>query len=492
MATRAAAGTFTRVYSNPEALARRGEFDDRAARYRYLWAWYNSSIFDDLATWGQYKHRYKLYRYTRPIYNPTRRLVDFYAGILYPGNLTADGRQAESHGAQLAIPLAEDTPDALRAALGQSWQWSNWQARKSVLGRYGAALGDVGVEITDDPERRKVTYAPVWPGMIADLTMDGNDNVTAYRIEYEAMDEETGQPYTYARTVDKEWIATYRDDTPHAYGDQPAEYGNPYGFVPFVWIKHTDTGGTHGQPAMRNLTTWDELNSLASHNSDKAHQILAAPILVSGDGVSRLGSDPSKAGPTENLTDAQSRQESLNILKAGPGATVNTLQPNPGEALENIDRLIGQIEKDHPELTMYEKLRGMSQVTGPAAERLLGDAAIYINDARSNYDQGLIRVFQMAIAIAGWRANSGAWGKDLDAQRAAFAPFDLGSYERGDLDMEILPRPLVPATALEQMQLDRMRQGMERDNAATQAGNLDRETPAGIARRLAEAVAAGA
>src|SRR5205823_14485942 len=57
--------------------------------------------------------------------------------------------------------------------------------------------------------------------------------------------------------------------------------------------------------------------------------------------------------------------------------------------------------------------------------------------------------FRMACAIAGFRANSGAWGRSLSRQQQKFLPFDLDSYASGDLDMAIMPRPLLLPTRME-------------------------------------------
>jgi hypothetical protein len=112
--------------------------------------------------------------------------------------------------------------------------------------------------------------------------------------------------------------------------------------------------------------------------------------------------------------------------------------------LHYIEKLLEEIEADHPELTMFETLREMSQITGPAAEILVGDAYALITDARAGYDVQTVKLMQMGLAVAGWRLNTGAWGNDLSPQQETFAPFDLESYRRGDLDFEIMPRPLVP------------------------------------------------
>ncbi len=90
----------------------------------------------------------------------------------------------------------------------------------------------------------------------------------------------------------------------------------------------------------------------------------------------------------------------------------------------------------------------MSQVTGPAAARLVGDVANRFAEVAAIVDQANVKLFQMAVAIAGFRANSGAWGS-LNRQQQKFTPFDLKSYDKGDLDMAIMPRPLLVPTRQE-------------------------------------------
>ncbi len=118
------------------------------------------------------------------------------------------------------------------------------------------------------------------------------------------------------------------------------------------------------------------------------------------------------------------------------------------DAGSRMDKLYEELEQDHPELTFYKELRAMSQVTGPAASRLVGDVNSRFAEAAASYDQANIRLFQMAVAIGGFRANSGAWGR-LNRQQQKYLPFDLASFEQGDLDMEIMPRPLLVPTRKE-------------------------------------------
>lgn len=479
MAVSAAATTFVRTFSDPGGMERRGEYESRATHYRHLWQMYENAKFENTAQWQRYKADHNLYRYIRNIYNPTRRLVDFYAGIIYPGVLTTDARRLPDN-SRIAIPLAEDTDPALVEAVGQLWQWSNWRAGSSLMVRYGACLGDVFVEIVDDIEGGTVRMEVVWPGLVTDLDLDAVGNVKAYAIEYDAQTPE-GENYTYRREVGQDVIRTYRDDSPAEYDGHPAEYPNPYGFAPAVWIPHTYTGGDHGHPAMRNIGKFDEANNVWSAANDHLMRALNAPTVVAGGGNMAPLAGAGKQGSSGDLSGSE--QEKLKLLQAPLGAEIHQLSPTGvEETLMNIDRLIREIEDDHPELTMYKQLRDMAHVTGPGAERMLGDAATYIQDARSNYDTHSAKLFQMAVAVGGFRANSGAWGRQLSSQQRSFLPFRLDSYRRGELDLDILPRPIIPETPRERIERERMEWALDNDRRQSRG---DGEQAAGIEARIA-------
>ena len=486
MATNAAVRTFRRVYANPAAPAQ--EEADRLAAYALLWSYYTNSAFDDLALWQSYRARNRLYRQTRPIYNPARRLVDFYAGTVYQGRWTS--RPQEMTQPNAAIPWATETPPALLDAIGQLYTWSNWASQKALMLRYGAALGDVLVIVADDPARGKVYLDTIWPGNVAAVTLNPAGDVTAYTLEYAITDAATGQTYTYRREVDKDAIRTYRDDQPHAYDGQPAEAENPYGFVPATWTMHTPTGGSHGEPALRNIAKIDELNALAAHALDQAHRILEAPILITGDNINAGGITPSRNGPTTSSASAGRSPDpgDIKAITAAAGGDIKTTRLDPGEALEHIDHLLKEIEADHPEIGMYQQLRSMTQVSGPAADRLFGDVAALVTEARAQYDRSIVKLFQMAVAIAGWRVQAGAWPAPT-AQQAKFAGYNLDSYAAGDLDLDIQSRPLIMPTESELIAIERQRIGLDADRQYTAAGQppTTGNTPAGIADRLRRA-----
>jgi hypothetical protein len=135
----------------------------------------------------------------------------------------------------------------------------------------------------------------------------------------------------------------------------------------------------------------------------------------------------------------------LLMLKGDAGGSTETLVGNldPATIVPVIDRLITEIEKDYPEITVYDKLRGQNITTGPSVRMQMGDVSAAVLKSSSCYDSASQRLFQMALAIGGWRANEGHWGPTLTPQQQKFLPFDLSSYEQGDLDIQIMPRPFI-------------------------------------------------
>jgi hypothetical protein len=451
-----------RAYDEPGLGGQYRSYYRRMSEYDLLWSYYNSSAFDKAARflnsqasgtygpflWDRYKANYNLYRNIRLIYNPTTRLVNFYAGQIYPGILSEDGSKLPD-GVPLAIPFSEDTSPQLKTAIAQLWTWSNWQQKKAVEVRYGAALGSVLVEVSDDWERGKVCLEVMWPGHVCDLKLDSAGNIKSYAIEYYTYEDNAGQ-YRYKKTVDQDYFKYFKNDEPFDYGDGSV-VENPYGFVPAVWIKHSDMGGDHGAPVISgSMGKMDELNNLASHVHDQIHKVIGAPILIgSSQKITNLFNRVNR-GPTSDFLEPTADQENLLMLGGPADAKVSSLAGNLSlaDAFTLMVQLITELEGDHPELSFYRELRTMSQVTGPGANRMMGDVETKMLEAQASYDQQNISLFRMAVAIAGFRASSGTWGP-LNDQQKKFLPFNLDSYERGDLEIAIMPRPLLTSTKQE-------------------------------------------
>jgi hypothetical protein len=455
-----------RVYSDPTQV-QGGKTITRYQWYNLLWAYYTNSAFEYIPNWGNqwgsYKQAYRLYRQIRSIYNPTSRLVDFYASQIYPGVLTIDSTTLPP-GVQSAIPFAEDTDPALIAAIAQVWRWSNWQSTKSKMIRYAGATGNALVEVVDDLERGEVFLDVVWPGLVKYLDLSPSGDVRGFTLEYGAVDDDAFT-YTYRREVTPDTFKTFKNGSPFGYNGDPAVYPNPYGFVPAVWVKHRDGGGDYGAPVIHgSIGKIDELNSLASHIHDHIHRVIASPNVFWSKGDINKMFQTNKRPASEEMADPEMDRDNVLMLKGPEGGRVESLikDLNITDAFEGLDRLVAEIEADHPELAMYKELRSMSQVTGPAANRLLGDVVQIVSEAASSYDLASTHLFQMSVAIGGFRANSGDWTAlgPLSTHQQAFLPFDLSSYGEGALDLQIMPRPLIPITESEELDLEIRRKSL--------------------------------
>jgi hypothetical protein len=472
---------FLRTWGSPERTFAASDQQARAYRYQILWDLYAGNAFSDKRIWAEYRRAYALYRQTRQVWDIVHQVVEFYAHHIWSGSLSLDGRELPG-AIPPAVPVAPDTPDALRVAIGQLFQWWNFQSLMTIIPRYTAATGELLVEIVDDPERGKVGLNLVWPAFVKEITLDGMGNVKSYTIEYMARDAETGRSFLYTRQVTKEAFITLRDGRPWSTTQAPApadttqsspvllpeesgspETPNPYGFVPAVWFRHHAMIGERGEPAIFGvMQQLDEINQLLSHWLDKAHTILQSPILVSGQTGASLGSalrkigklgDAVKRGFTEEEAPELSERESISILEVPQGSGVQSMQMPATEAAEIVDRLIANIEAKLPEVTLYRQLRNMTQITGAGALRALGDVDRKVRAVAAGYDQQLIKLLQMSIAVAGFRfaEGSGAWQERTQQQRK-FARFSLDSYANGELDFDILPRSIVAEALSERYQ----------------------------------------
>lgn len=449
------------AYSDPARAQGGRTASDRDAAYRTYWGYYDGSAFASLSAWASLKGDQALYRRTRLLYNCTSTLVDFYAAHIYPGVLTTDGKTLPD-GVPLAVPLPRDMAPELRAAIAQFWAWSEWSALKTEMVRFGAAVGDVFLELVDDVAGGKVYPKLHWPGHVTDVTLSPAGHLVAYTLSYQVTDE-LERSYQYTQTVTKERFATFRDGRPFDFSEdgQGAEWENAYGFVPAVWVRHKRVGGNFGAPAIASsVGKINQLNSLGAMAHDQVAKQLGAGVVFWSKGrVSALSER--KRGPTEDDASATSGgpdldRETIPYLQGPEGGRIDSLaaQLNPAAAVPLLELLQAELERSHPEIVYYNKLRSMSQVTGPAANILMGDVANAVAQAAVNYDAASASLFRMAVAMAGERANAGDWGPRLTTQQQKFAPFDLSSYERDELNVEIAPRPLVPPTKRELLELD--------------------------------------
>ena len=478
MATTSAMQTWRQVFQNPQQARITLTKEARVRRDDYMWAWYDSTLFDRISTLSPtLKEDYRLYRQTRLIYNPVTRCVDFWAGIIYPGVLSHDGRKTQMH-VPLAIPMPDETPPQLVEAIAQAWNWTNWQSNKNVMCRYAAIAGNTLVEVVDDGG--KVGAQIYWPSLVKEVVLNSsNRDVKSYTLEYSVKGPRDDRPYLYRKEVDGETYRTYKNDARWDYTNDTEngmwEWENTLGFAPAVWVKHKDIGGVWGVPAMAGVfPKLLELNSLASHVHDQMHKKIGAPkVLWSNDTITNLLKTNTRREATDTLDVPESDRDSVLLLKGGQGGRVDDLAGdlNLADALQYLDRLIAEIEKDRPELAAYPNLRAQSEVTGPAAQILNGDVRNLVWEARGTIDPQMVKLQQMWVTFGAVNASDGTWraynlengaGSQLTPQQQKFKPFDLASYKKGELDHWIMERdviPEAPPSPMERAQIAQIKAG---------------------------------
>ena len=159
---RSFARRYVRSWGNPEQQIEAADQRVRSERYARLWDLYTGVAFDDMTAWAEYRRHHGLYRQIRLLWDHAHSLVEFYATHIWSGSLAEDGLDLPD-GVDNAVPLAQDTDPKLAAAVGQLWLWWNFQEQMTMIPRYGAALGEVMVELIDDVERGKILMEMIWP-----------------------------------------------------------------------------------------------------------------------------------------------------------------------------------------------------------------------------------------------------------------------------------------------------------------------------------------
>ena len=436
------------------------EASDRAAFYDLQWDYFSNLVWERLADWATDVKVYRRYPNIKSLYNPVFRTARFYMQEVYPGVLDLPGITLPK-GVPSAIPLAQDTDDDMKAAIGQLWQWSNWQVGKDTVVLYDSVLGNCLVEILDQRDRGKVTWDIWWPGHVKDLEVDRGDvkmfHVEKLVQERDAQGKYTGKSYRWGKRVDRERITYYRDGDPYNYGPG-AVLDNVYGFVPACWFRFYDFGELFGQPAIfGSLNKVDRLNDLASMLHDQIAKIVRSPVILAG-GSPTPGSAASTAKKLEeaNTTELARRRATaetgdtggqIEVVTLPQGSSAISLPINEANIIAAMEHQLAEIEKDHPEMVTYQMLRERN-ISGVAAREMLGDVNGMLLGVSAGHDMQMVKLHQMSLAIAGENIRTGVW-TNLTSQQALFGPYSLSSYAAGDLDHSIVPRQLFEETETE-------------------------------------------
>jgi len=420
-----------------------GSVEARQLRYQIYWAFYENSAYRRIHNWSTaYRHQYALYKYIRNLYCPAARIGNFYAAHLFGGPLDHDA------GDEGAIPI-ETENEAIRPAIATLWQQSNLAVLKDVIALRGSIEGDVVLRVVDDPNREKVYIERVDPWIVVDLTLDAFGNVKGYVIEEQRADPNSKtRTVTYREVVTREGdlvvFETYKNNSLYGWYGQPATWSIPYTFVPMVLVKHSDIGLAWGVSELHSgLSKIHEVDDMASMLSDQIRKYVDPVWLMKGMPNTTLtvtGATRDETGAT-NTRPEPGREEMKTIWKVPVDAKAEPLLANLNikDALQHVDSLLKELERDYPELRV--DLHATSGTSGRALRIARQEVSSKVRQRREGYDTGLVKLHQMAITIGGWRGYPGYEG------------FNLDSYTRGDLNHRIAARPVFEADPLDDIEV---------------------------------------
>ena len=424
------------------------DFDSRRLRYTLYWSFYENTAYRDVHSWSElYKTKFGLYKYVRNIYNPAYRLAEFWKAHIWGGALddaAGDGERIPS-----ALPIQTEN-DALRAAIAQLWQWSNWSTQKDIITLHGAAMGDVGIQIVDDIERGKVYLKVVHPATIKSVTRDPFGHIKAYTFEETRADprhSRDGRTVIYTETAERDGDSvvyrTYLDGQPYAWNGQREEWEEVYGFIPLVIIQHNNVGLDWGWAEMHPLRSKiHEVDDLSALLHDQIRKSSQAKWLATGIAEPKKEIKPTATASTVYRPEPDREEERMYYAKEGARITPFVAPLDIVGVAAEIKAIIEEMERDYPELQMDIWNAGSNE-SGRALRIARQRTETKAQARRANYDSELVRAQQMAIAIGGYRG----YGEE-------FRGFGLDSYAAGQLDHQIGKRSVFATDPLDDLEIE--------------------------------------
>lgn len=428
----------------------------RTFRYALYWAFFESSVYDRVHNWSQgYKFQLGLSKHIRPLYNPAFRIGTFYASHLWGGDLDSEA------GPDGCIPILVDSGDdednverekRLRAAIATTWRASNFASLKDVIALRGTIEGDVILRVTEDPDKSKVYIERVSASQIVELTKDAYGNVKGYVQEYQRKDGSRDVTYRLEVTREGENVvfATFKNKAPFGWDGLPARWEQPYGFVPLVHIAHHDVGLEWGWSELHPMRTKvTEVDNLASMLSDQIGKYVNPLYLMKNipkpSSSNVTGATPVETGGTDtrHAPGLEELPAVWNVPSDGEAMPV-VADLNLEHALAYLNGLLKEIERDYPELRVdYQSTAGArgAAPSGRALRIARQQVESKVRARREGYDSGLVRAQMMALSIGGLRSYEGYEG------------FSLESYDAGDLDHTIAPRPVFEPDPLDDIEI---------------------------------------
>lgn len=416
-----------------------GDWQTRVNRYDIAIAYENNTIYDDLlAAAFTLRQEERLYKFIRGIKNPVKQENVLLQSYTYKGTIDTEAFKIG------ALPIRFEN-DTLLEPTKQVVKWSNLDQLLAPYVHDAALLGDAAIWICDDPVRQRVRLELLDPAYIKYIERDEVGNVKSVVIEYQYQEQpdvelykpsmggafqlQTARLYTKTIKVTGDSFQTFRDGKPWGFyadvnGNLVPEWDNIYGFVPLKighYARGKDDWGVNSFfGTARRLI--DEVNDQASIIHDSIRNVVV-PLLqakgVSSSSEITISRENRDGVAIAYLPSPEAALEPVSIPLDLAGA--NAIMTGRGNDLEKVMPVLA-----------LQRIRDIGgNLSGVAIQNMFGDATSQIENLRKQLDPVLIGAIQMAITIGGIRHYNG------------FNGFNVSSYDAGDMEMSIMPRPVI-------------------------------------------------
>jgi hypothetical protein len=167
------------------------------------------------------------------------------------------------------------------------------------------------------------------------------------------------------------------------------------------------------------LEKLDEQNDVASVTNDGIRKGVNPMLKVKG---GKLPAPNQEARDRDGLLVFELPKGDMDIEPITPQVDV------PG-SISTQDKMTSEAEADVPQMSLQRMREKNAEMSGVAIENSYSDASDALLAIQGRYDEALLRAIQMACTMGG-------------VMRLEDFPYDLDSYENGELDFYIKERPV--------------------------------------------------
>lgn len=419
------------------------------ALFDQLMTYYQQNgLYEDLMAASYYLDIY--HEPMKPLRNPAHRSVEFYVAKLMPGVLPD------------SLPILTDNAGIVEP-IQQVWKWSNLSERKASVLRHYGVYGNVFIHPVTSEEMDRVYLQFIDPMYLTDFTKDDRGYILTARVDV-PVDE--NKLHTEYWTDSEVFMWEHARSTTTKIEDLGEPYYSAYlsefgiDFCPFVHAQFRDVGERWGWGCFQHaLDKIDECNRMAT----RLHQMIFRydkpiwALMANASDAQGRPLPPPRVGSSDKL-----ELEDDSLIKLPGVSSLNPLIPNVNYAalMQVVQEQMKEIEKDLPELAYYD-LRNRNDLSGRAVRLLLGDSIDRAEEARANFESGLIRAEKMALTM----------GEYLGLFQ------NVGDYDSGDLDHSFQKREIFPVGSAEKAATFALlgKSGMSLEGAMRLAGYTDDE-----------------